>query len=245
MGEQHELMVRCDERVGLDTYAGKIHVEWDPQAAVTPLGQLPFFISFLKISGLYDDFVASCPLSYTSPNAPAKRDVLGTLLMSILAGHHRYAHITSLRFDTVNPELLGMSRVISEDATRRALKAMDEEMAVAWLDGQLHTATASALSLGSWILDTDTTVKCLYGKQEGAVVGYNPQKKGRPSHNYHSCFMGNTRLALTVEVNLGNRHAAAHVAPSLWRYYDGLADNQKPARKRSGGSASSRRPDPF
>jgi hypothetical protein len=72
MGEQHELMVPSDERVSLDTYAGKIHVEWNPQAAVTPLGQLPFFISFLKVSGLYDDFVYSCPLSYISPNAPAK-----------------------------------------------------------------------------------------------------------------------------------------------------------------------------
>ncbi|WP_297394309.1 hypothetical protein [Acidiferrobacter sp.] len=37
-----------------------------------------------------------------------------------------------------------------------------------------------------WILDLDTTVKCLYGKQEGAVVGYNPHKPGRPSHSYHS-----------------------------------------------------------
>ena len=230
MGEQHELMIPSDEgRIGIDTYAGKIHVEWDPQAAVTPLGQLPFFISFLKVSGLYDDFVASCPLSYTSPNAPDRRDVLGTLLMSVLAGHHRYAHITSLRFDSVNPELLGMTKVISEDATRRALKSMDEEAGIAWLDEQLYKSTESALSLGSWVLDTDTTVKCLYGKQEGAVVGYNPQKKGRPSHNYHSCFMGNTRLALRVEVNPGNRHAAKHVTPSLWGYYDGLADSQRPA----------------
>jgi hypothetical protein len=28
-------------------YAGKIHVEWDPTAAVTPIGQLAFFIEFL------------------------------------------------------------------------------------------------------------------------------------------------------------------------------------------------------
>ncbi len=107
MGEQQSLMFPADSKgLGIDTYAGKNHVEWDPQAAVTPLGQLPFFISFLKTSGLYDDFVAHCPLSCTSPNAPKKRDVLGTMVMSILAGHHRYAHITSLRFDTVNPELL-------------------------------------------------------------------------------------------------------------------------------------------
>jgi hypothetical protein len=29
--------------VAVDTFGGRVHVEWDPQAAVTPLGQLPFF----------------------------------------------------------------------------------------------------------------------------------------------------------------------------------------------------------
>lgn len=32
----------------MDTFGGRIHVEWDPQATVTPMGQLPFFIEFLK-----------------------------------------------------------------------------------------------------------------------------------------------------------------------------------------------------
>ena len=32
------------EAVEVDTYAGKLHVEWDSNAAVTPMGQLPFFI---------------------------------------------------------------------------------------------------------------------------------------------------------------------------------------------------------
>jgi len=36
-----------------------------------------------------------------------------------------------------------------------------------------------------WILDVDTTVKPLYGHQEGAVVSYNPHKRGRPSYRYH------------------------------------------------------------
>lgn len=73
------------------------------------MGQLPFFISLFKTSGLYDDFVARCSLSYASPNAPKKQDVLGTMIMSILAGHHRDAHFTALCFDAVNPELLGMT----------------------------------------------------------------------------------------------------------------------------------------
>jgi hypothetical protein len=47
----------------VDTYGGRIHVEWDPQAAVTPLGQLPFFIEFLKTSELFAPWVGDCPLT--------------------------------------------------------------------------------------------------------------------------------------------------------------------------------------
>ena len=37
--------------VSLDSFAGPVHVEWDTEAALTPLGQLPFFIDFLKGGG--------------------------------------------------------------------------------------------------------------------------------------------------------------------------------------------------
>jgi hypothetical protein len=86
--------------VSLDSFAGPVHVEWDTEAALTPLGQLPFFIDFLKGGGLFDAFVADCPLHYTSPNAPKKRDVLGTAMLSILSGtsvmliSRRYVAIT-------------------------------------------------------------------------------------------------------------------------------------------------------
>jgi hypothetical protein len=36
------------ESLIIDTFAGRVHVEWNPQAEVTPLGQLPFFINFLE-----------------------------------------------------------------------------------------------------------------------------------------------------------------------------------------------------
>jgi hypothetical protein len=65
---------------GVDTFAGKIDVKWVPEAAVSSLGQMPFFIEFLKTSGLFDAWVEDCPLHDTSPNAPPKRDVLGTVL---------------------------------------------------------------------------------------------------------------------------------------------------------------------
>ena len=222
MGEQDIQVFDSSSRVAVDTFAGRIHIEWDHNAAVTPMGQLPFFIEFMKASGLYESFLADCPLCYTSPNAPNIKDVLGTIILSILAGHKRYSHVTTIRTDQVNPELLGMAAVASEDSVRRAFTLVDEKAATDWLDRHLAQSTRPVLGLAPWILDTDNTVKPLYGKQEGAVVSYNPKKPGRPSHSYHSYFMANTRMALGVEVEAGDKHTGKHVAVGLWKYLDSL-----------------------
>ncbi len=161
-----------------ETFAGRVHVEWDSNGLVTPLGQLPFFVEYLKQAGLFAGWVADCPLTFSSPNAPSKHDLLGTVLLSILSGHYRYAHITALRCDAVNPRLLGMKKVVSEDAVRRGLAKIDEAEGLAWLQTHLDYCAAPLLS-EPWILDIDSTIKPLYGQQEGAMVGYNPQKPGR------------------------------------------------------------------
>src|ERR1035438_526130 len=95
----------AESGTSLDTFAGKIYVKWAPEATVSSLGLMPFFIEFLKTTGLFDKWVEDCPLHYTSGNAPEKRNVLGTRLLSVLAGHWRYAHINAIRGDGINPEL--------------------------------------------------------------------------------------------------------------------------------------------
>ena len=215
-------------RIAVDTFDGRVHIEWDPEAPVTPSGQLAFFVAFLKTSGLFDRLVASCPLRYSSPNAPKVRDVLGTLLLSVLSGHWRYAHIAALRADSVSPPLLGMDRILSEDAVRRALSAIGEEAGTAWLQDQLDWTLRPLLG-EPWVLDADTTVKPLYGKQEGAAVGYNPAKPGRPSHSYHSFMMGGLRLVLDVQVEPGNEHLPVHAAPALRSLLDRIGPERYPA----------------
>ena len=150
--------------IEVDTYAGKLHIEWDPDAAVTPIGQLPFFIQFLKLGGRFDPWIEDCPLVYRSNNAPAKIDVLGSLFLSILSGHRRYAHITNLMSDRVNSTLLGMNKVVSDDSARRALQKIDEAQGISWLQKHLHSCYAPLLK-NPWILDADVTVKPLYGHQ--------------------------------------------------------------------------------
>ncbi len=210
MGEQPEV---AQHSAIADTFAGRVHVEWDAAAPVTPFGQLPFFIDYLKQAGLFDSWVADCPLEFSSPNAPRKRDLLGTVLLSVLAGHRRYAHVTALRCDPVNTPLLGMRKVVSEDSVRRGLEKIDEAAGLAWLQNHLDYCTAPLLG-EPWVLDIDTTIKPLYGHQDGAELGYNPHKPGRPSHCYHSYMLSNLRLVLRVDV-LPDLHQLDR--PASWR----------------------------
>jgi hypothetical protein len=223
-GEQPTVEVRS---AIADTFAGRIHVEWDSTAPVTALGQLPFFIDYLKQAGLFDAWVADCPLSLSSPNAPKKRELLGTVLLSVLSGHRRYAHITALRCDPVNPPLLGMRKVLSEDSVRRGLSKIDEAKGLPWLQNHLDYCTTPLLG-EPWILDMDSTVKTLYGHQEGAETGYNPHKPGRPSHAYHTYMLSGLRLVLRVDVLPGDEYNVVHATDGLWTLLDHLGPVRQP-----------------
>jgi len=213
--------------IDLDTYGGKIRIEWEPQAPVTAMGQLPFFTSFLKTSGLFSEWVRGCPMNWESPNAPKKTDVLGSILLSILAGHTRYSHIATIRCDHVNPPLLGMEKVASVDSIRRALMKLAPEESDLWMT-ENQTKLYLPLLYEPWILDTDASVKTVYGHQEGAVVGYNPHKPGRPSHTYHTYFIANLRMVLDVEVQAGNKMAVSHTRPRLMKFLDSLPIEARP-----------------
>jgi hypothetical protein len=87
-----------------------------------------------------------------------------------------------------------------------------------------HRAHGAGLLDAPWILDVDVTVKPLYGKQQGALVGYHPHKPGRPSHAYHSYQVSGTiRLMLGVEVLAGNQSHANHTLAGLVSILDGLS----------------------
>jgi Transposase DDE domain group 1 len=209
----------------VDTLGGRMHVRWDQAAAATPHGQLVFFAEFLATTGVFDRWVASCPLQYRSGNAPDKRDVLGTLMLGLLAGHRRYAHITALRGDAVAAQALGMNKVVSQDGLRRALERIEEPASAAWMRPSLMHSVREALDR-PWVLDIDASIKPLYGKQEGAEIGYNPKKPKRPSHVLHTFLVSSLRLVLDVQLSTGKQHSSVHAKAALSQLLDELGDRR-------------------
>ncbi|NOS81686.1 MAG: hypothetical protein E8D50_12155 [Nitrospira sp.] len=214
MGDaKHKAVERTREPVAVETVGGLIHVEWDPASVVTPLGQWLFFIELLNVSKLFDAWVADCPLTYQSPNAPDKRAVLATVLVSILAGPYRYAPLEAIRHDPIPPELLGVRPLVSEDAVRRGDRLAGSA------PGHNDAATA------------DHAVDCGSGRDGALCVreaggrggGYNRKKPGRPAHSDHA-----TRADGGAP---GNQTAPQHGMPGFWSGFDHkatLENRQRP-----------------
>lgn len=237
--------VKQAAELSISTPGGRFQVRWDEGGSATALGQLGFFAEFLEVSGLFDRWVEGCPMAYTSPNAPTVRDVLGTWLLSILDGQRRYAHVTGLRGDAVAPQILGMKKIVSDESLRRALAHLAPSVgsrspeadrvrreaqlarSTVWMDTALAESSREALTT-DWILDCDATVKLLYGHQDGAEVGYNPTKPGRPSHTIHTYWIANVRLVLDAEVQDGKAHAAKHSLPRLRKVLESLPPEKRP-----------------
>ena len=226
--DEEQRPITANDSIKCDTFGGCIHVEWDDNQPVTPFGQLPFFIDFLKTANLFDPWVEECPLKYASPNCPNVRNILGTLFLSALAGQKRYAHITAIRNDTLNPPLLGMTKIVSEDSARRAFQKADPVACANWQKTHLKKCYEDLLA-EQWILDMDTTVKTLYGHQEGAEVGYNPNKRGRPSHTIHTFMIAQLRIILDCEVLPGTQHSSNYSMPVLWDLLDSLPSEKQPS----------------
>lgn len=214
-----------NDTFSITTPGGVFQVRYEPDAAVSQLAGLVPFAQFLHASELFDAWLADAPLHYTGHRAHGSRDVLGTLLLSLISGHSRFAHMAGLRYDTVAPTLLNMSQVVSDDTVRRALQRMIDEAvagaepaaaALVWARRHLRSVLMPLIEK-PWILDIDVTVKPVYGYQEGSVVGYSPVKPGRPSHALHSFVMAQTRLVLDVAVRPGNEHGPDHTLCELQR----------------------------
>ena len=211
----------------LDTFAGKIHVKWAPEATVSSLGLMPFLIEFLKTSGLFDKWVEDCPLHYTSGNAPREAGCAGN---AGAIGARWSLAIRSYQRDSGRRRQSGVAGN-GQGGERRfgaaGHEGMDEAASGQWLKEHLK-ASYEPLLQEPWVLDVDTTVKPLYGHQQDAQVGYNPSKPGRPSHAYHSYFAANIRMVLDMEVQAGNQTAPLYAQPELWAFLDGLPEQNRP-----------------
>jgi len=188
------------------TYGGNVRL-CPTGDALTPFGGLVPWAAFQKQSGLLEELAATCPVRRTSNNAAPVYDVLASFGLTVLCDGRRFAHVQRLREDPTLNELFGLERVVGDDTLRRFMASVPEEKGAAWVAAaaqRLWSALPDPL-----ILDWDSTVQTKYGRQEGAAVGYNPQKRGRKSFHPLLAVAAGTRLCPYYRLRSGDTVTAS------------------------------------
>lgn len=116
--------------------------------------------------------------------------VLMTLFL-LIAGVQRFNKSDKLQYDGFFLSLLGLETLPDETSLRRFLKRLSPNAIrqIVRLHDQLRRELfALPQSRSSLEFHLDSVVLTLYGKQQGARLGYNPKAKGRRSYHPILCF---------------------------------------------------------
>ena len=187
------------------TYAGKVNIESTDQV-MAPFGGLVPWAAFLKKTGIFEVLANTSPVTRTSNNAMSVYDIIMSFSLTALCDGKHFSDVDRLRHDPAIPKLFGMGRIASDDTIRRYFQSIDIAEARSWL--LLASKPIRSALPKQYIADWDSTVITRYGEQEDAVVGYNPTKRGRPSHHPLLAVVANTRLCLHYSHRPGNTVAS-------------------------------------
>ena len=169
----------------ISTLGGDYALKWDDETQMGVNAHAALLSQFAKAGGFLDHLVETCPMRLTSNNAPEVRDLIATVMVSMVNGATRFRHFDRLRGDAASAELFGVGRFMSCDSVRRNFASIPAEEALPWVWRE-NLRLLQDVVAEDYVLDLDPTVKPVYGRQEGAEPGYSPQKPGRPSHCYHT-----------------------------------------------------------
>ena len=139
-------------------------------------------------------------------------ELILALLYAIIMGLKRINKTEILQYNGFFLEILGLTRFPDQTTLRRFLKRLSPQ-AIRQL-ARLHDSLRAYLwelpnKATSLTFDIDSVVITIYGKQQGARVGYNPKKKGRRSYHPLFCFEAHRQEFWHGTLRPGNAASAA------------------------------------
>lgn len=142
-----------------------------------------------------------------------------TIIYAMVAGMKRISDTRILHYNGYFQALLGLKDFPRSSTLRDFLKSLtvQEVEGIRRLHDSLRNTIQKTTGIpGSLIFDLDSTVLPVFGwKIEGANVGYNPQKPGRPSYHPLICFEAHSRDIWHGVLRSGDTHPVTG-AQALW-----------------------------
>lgn len=128
----------------------------------------------------------------------SKVQIMIAIVLASFAGISRLSKIASFTYDSLVMALLGITDGLNKDVIGVRLKQLGQSGAIK-LQEFLFSLTDRWLAnseLESITLDVDSTVKTVYGNQQGAAKGFNPKKRGAKSYHPLLAFVSEMKLVV-------------------------------------------------
>jgi Transposase DDE domain group 1 len=147
-------------------------------------------------------------------------------IVSIWCGACRFMHAETVRMDGTLTRLFGWGRAAGHQAIMRLFARFDM-LANERVQAQAYQWFFSKIgALKQVTLDVDSTVITRNGEQEGAARGYNPGKRGRPSHHPLLAFVAEARMVANFWLRPGDAHSANNILQFLESTLHHLGDKR-------------------
>ena len=144
-----------------------------------------------QLEGLFPTII------YNSTKFTRVQIMLAVVLASFV-GINRLSKIASFTYDSLVVALLGTTDGFNKDVIGVRLKQLGQSGAIK-LQEFIFSLTSRWLTnseLESITLDVDSTVKTVYGNQQGAAKGFNPHKRGAKSYHPLLAFVSEMKLVV-------------------------------------------------
>lgn len=141
-------------------------------------------------------------------------DVVIMLIMGVFAGAEHMNHMAILRTDTVIRSIFGWKDFPADSTFGTVFKLFDHRSCHELSEAEdiARRKVWKKKWYGRITMDFDSTVRGVYGSQEGAEVGYNPKKKGQKSYHPLLCFIAETRECLHNWFRPGDTYSGNGIA---------------------------------
>ncbi len=136
--------------------------------------------------------------------------VLVSVVLASFSGINRLMRIAMFTRDALIMALLNLQQGLNKDVISVRLKELGQAGAIKlqeYLFG-LTTDWLTKSQLNSITVDADSTVKTVYGNQEGAAKGFNSKNKGAKSYHPLLAFVSELKIAVNTWFRTGSAYTS-------------------------------------
>lgn len=175
---------------------------------ITPWGGMVFLKQMLQKIGFRQLVEKNEDLPQSGSNRGYKTStIIEGFITSIWCGANRFLHTEVTRHDTALGKIFDWKGTPGQDTYKRFFSKFTQaknhrvsEYFYSWIFDNFK--------FDNFTLDIDSSVMTRYGMQQGAKKGYNPAKRGRPSHHPLIAFIADVKLVANMWLRSGDTSSA-------------------------------------